>query len=347
MAVNVHFWAKLEMIRRTGVKVVVIDPAPVEALSANAGSPKACRRPTCTTSASISAWCSTATSAARSGSTSPSSVRRSTRWRGSRRCAGRWIEPSIALGIGWGTLVAAELIAATRGIGHFIMSASQFLATDFVFFSIESSPIPARFSRLANSLGVELIKAEALRAESERPDNPDAVDLAAMRGWAKLNGSASKAALDAAAALFERALSLDANNVRAMIGLAGALTWRVNQFWSADPGGDIARAEKAIDAALALQPGNWSAHGWKSRLLYAKRQWGPAIAEAETAIALDHNDAGAGRQHPRRALAHRPRVGHFLPEALISLLVDEIAGHCLEAEDEARSGVRRVAGGSP
>jgi taurine transport system permease protein len=42
----------------------------------------------------------------------------------------------IALGVGWGTLVAAEPIAATRGIGHFIMSASQFLATDFVFVGI-------------------------------------------------------------------------------------------------------------------------------------------------------------------------------------------------------------------
>ncbi len=42
----------------------------------------------------------------------------------------------IALGVGWGTLVAAELIAATRGISHFIMSASQFLATDFVFVGI-------------------------------------------------------------------------------------------------------------------------------------------------------------------------------------------------------------------
>ena len=38
-------------------------------------------------------------------------------------------------------------------------------------------------SRLANSLGVELVKAEALRAARERPNNPDAVDLA-MRGWA-------------------------------------------------------------------------------------------------------------------------------------------------------------------
>jgi class 3 adenylate cyclase/TolB-like protein len=41
-------------------------------------------------------------------------------------------------------------------------------------------------SRLANSLGVELVKAEALRAARERPGNPDAVDLA-MQGWATYN----------------------------------------------------------------------------------------------------------------------------------------------------------------
>ncbi len=42
----------------------------------------------------------------------------------------------IALGIGWSTLVAAELIAATRGIGYMTMSASHFLATDAVFVGI-------------------------------------------------------------------------------------------------------------------------------------------------------------------------------------------------------------------
>ena len=42
----------------------------------------------------------------------------------------------IALGVGWATLVAAELIAATRGIGYMIMSASHFLATDAVFVGI-------------------------------------------------------------------------------------------------------------------------------------------------------------------------------------------------------------------
>jgi taurine transport system permease protein len=42
----------------------------------------------------------------------------------------------IAIGVGWGTLVAAELIASTRGIGFMIMSASHFLATDVVFVGI-------------------------------------------------------------------------------------------------------------------------------------------------------------------------------------------------------------------
>lgn len=42
----------------------------------------------------------------------------------------------ISLGVGWSTLVAAELIAATRGIGYMVMSASQFLATDAVFVGI-------------------------------------------------------------------------------------------------------------------------------------------------------------------------------------------------------------------
>jgi len=49
----------------------------------------------------------------------------------------------IAIGVGWSTLVAAELIAATRGIGHFVMSASQFLATDFVFVGIGAIALSA------------------------------------------------------------------------------------------------------------------------------------------------------------------------------------------------------------
>lgn len=42
----------------------------------------------------------------------------------------------IALGAGWSTLVAAELIAASRGLGFMIQSAGQFLVTDIVIAGI-------------------------------------------------------------------------------------------------------------------------------------------------------------------------------------------------------------------
>lgn len=42
----------------------------------------------------------------------------------------------IALGTGWSTLVAAELVAATEGLGFMIQSAAQFLVTDVVIVGI-------------------------------------------------------------------------------------------------------------------------------------------------------------------------------------------------------------------
>ena len=42
-----------------------------------------------------------------------------------------------------------------------------------------------------------------------------------------------------------------------------------------------------------------------------------------------------------------PGMGHFLPEALIPLLVDEIAGHCLKAENATQIRGARAAGSSP
>ncbi|MGE8499438.1 MAG: taurine ABC transporter permease TauC [Pseudomonas sp.] len=42
----------------------------------------------------------------------------------------------IGLGVGWSTLVAAELIAATSGLGFMVQSAAQFLVTDVVILGI-------------------------------------------------------------------------------------------------------------------------------------------------------------------------------------------------------------------
>ena len=147
-------------------------------------------------------------------------------------------------------------------------------------------------SRLANSLGVELVKAEALRAMRERPKNPDAVDLT-MRGWTVLNSNPGKAGLQDALSLFERALALDPQNVSAMLGLNDDLVALLDNSFSDDRAGDIARAEETIDRALTLEPNNSSAHYEKSLFYDATRQWGLAIAEAEKAIADDRNNAGA------------------------------------------------------
>jgi tetratricopeptide (TPR) repeat protein len=147
-------------------------------------------------------------------------------------------------------------------------------------------------ARLANSLGTELVKAEALRSTRERPGNPDAADLA-MQAQVKRNLPDSKATINEAVTLSERALALDQQNVRALTVLAAALLDRATDQFSDDPAGDIARAEKAIDAAYALQPENSSVHYVKGYLYQTKQQWGPSITEEETANALDPNNARA------------------------------------------------------
>ena len=148
-------------------------------------------------------------------------------------------------------------------------------------------------SRLANSLGVELVKAEALRSMRERPNNPDAADLA-MRARARFNSSGdSKSISSDIIDLSDRALALDPQNERAMVDLAIALTDRVNNLWSDDPASDLARADKFADSALVLQPDDARAHLAKAGVFFHKQQWRAAISQAEAALADDPNYADA------------------------------------------------------
>ena len=148
-------------------------------------------------------------------------------------------------------------------------------------------------SRLANSLGVELVRAEALRSIRERPNNPDAVDLV-MRAMAKGNTTGDNKSINGEAIdLNERALALDPQNEAAMVNLSAALNDRAGNLWSDDQAGDIARAEKLADSALALQPDDAWAHLAKAQVLGSKQQWKAAISQAEAALADDPNNASA------------------------------------------------------
>jgi len=92
-------------------------------------------------------------------------------------------------------------------------------------------------ARLANTLGSELVKAEA--EKSTHSGNPDAIDLT-MRGWAILNQlqlSTDKDSLAKALGLFEQALKLDPNNVDALVGALlpnGTTTFTAE--WTRSPG---------------------------------------------------------------------------------------------------------------
>ena len=84
-------------------------------------------------------------------------------------------------------------------------------------------------ARLANSLGHELVKAEAQR--STHSTNPDAIDLT-MRGWAALWQPSTKESITSARNYFERAIKLDPQNPEATVGLAYA-RFRASAFgWS-------------------------------------------------------------------------------------------------------------------
>jgi adenylate cyclase len=156
-------------------------------------------------------------------------------------------------------------------------------------------------ARLANALNVELVRAESLRAIRERPDNPDAVDLAMRGGMAGLGFSA--ASNKEASDYYERALKLDPNLLRAKIGLAGELSLAVIFGWSSSFRADAERAEKLANEGLSAEPDNALAHQIKAVVYQAlvltrggapsDPLWEAGIAEADEAVKIDRNFAAA------------------------------------------------------
>ena len=141
-------------------------------------------------------------------------------------------------------------------------------------------------ARLANSLGYELVKAEAEKAS--RSKSPDAVDLT-MRGRALLseaNPSTMRDTFDAALDLFDQALGIDPNDADALVGEAYANIYLQSRGWLS--GADIdGKIIGQLDRAIALAPENLWAYEVKSEYL--------AFPTSER-----------GGQHGRRRTRHQP-----------------------------------------
>ena len=147
-------------------------------------------------------------------------------------------------------------------------------------------------TRLARIVGIELVAAESRRAERERPNNMDAVDLA-MRGWAILNQPLSLRRDRAACDLFEAALRLDDRNVEALVGLAFYHGNDLRTFASTNRDEQLRIAETAITEALTLAPGNALAHFVHANVLHVSGATERSLRELEFAITLDRNLAWA------------------------------------------------------
>ncbi len=151
-------------------------------------------------------------------------------------------------------------------------------------------------ARLANTLGSELVKAEA--EKSTHSGNPDAIDLT-MRGWAILNQLqlvANKDSLAKALGLFEQALKLDPNNVDAVVGAAQAERYDFIYGGMDEKPGQIAKIEELLANAIRLDPTNARAYVVRAGLYRTTRRNKEAAEAAENAARLNSSYAAAYAQ---------------------------------------------------
>ena len=150
-------------------------------------------------------------------------------------------------------------------------------------------------THLAHAMDIQLAWAEAARVKRKPTANRDAEDLAlqcAAGAWRA--GLIGKEA-DAAYALCDEALAIDPNNLRALMTLGVKFFMLAALGVSADPKGDLERADELESKALALDPNYARAHAVKGNILRAQGRAEEAVAEHERALALDPsnvNDAG-------------------------------------------------------
>ena len=143
-------------------------------------------------------------------------------------------------------------------------------------------------SRLARTLSLELVRAEAARPTQ----HPDALDYI-LRGRAALLNPDSRDSYTEAIRLFEHALSLDPDSVEAQISLAGSLASRVLIGFSDSRAADLARADGLVGQALAASPRSAYAHLVKGTVLRAQNRWKEAIPKYEMALASNPNFVAA------------------------------------------------------
>jgi adenylate cyclase len=149
-------------------------------------------------------------------------------------------------------------------------------------------------ARLANTLGYELIKAEA--EKGSRSTNPDAIDLS-MHGWTLIWRGYQQAPDERqegnkkARALFDRALQIDPNDADALGGEAMTYLGEYLYGWTNPETDYDAKIVGQTDRAIALDPDNMRAYYVKSLYLLLTHRWNEALNAADAGLAINPNFA--------------------------------------------------------
>jgi adenylate cyclase len=142
-------------------------------------------------------------------------------------------------------------------------------------------------TRLARTLMVQLTDAEAVRLKRTPPANPDAQDLALQCAAAAGNAGYIGKEAEAGYRLCKQALALDPDNGLALIMMSMKFWMPVSENRSADPKGDLTRADELVSRELALHPDSAGGHDVKAGILRDQGRRDDSVAENERALALD------------------------------------------------------------
>jgi TolB-like protein len=145
-------------------------------------------------------------------------------------------------------------------------------------------------SQLANTLNARLIEVEARRAE--RLLNPDAIDLV-FQGSHFWNKGSTLEHMAQSRAYFERALTIDPDNVEALVGVAAVDAACGAVFVVDDHQARFAAAETNLLKALSLAPQHARAHMFLGSVQMSTNRLRQGISECERALVLDRNLAEA------------------------------------------------------
>lgn len=110
-----------------------------------------------------------------------------------------------------------------------------------------------------------------------------------MRGWATLNRPRTAANSAEARSYFERALAIDPNAPRAMMGLARTLAQQINTRTSPDREADTKRAYQLANAVLSLLPGDAMAHYTMGEVYRTQKRFDESLNESKIAIEYNPN----------------------------------------------------------